>query len=84
MITSSNGNRARADVICCAMSNCGRSPVPLSPMTANFTESGRLGSAARCAAGADAPMTRSASSDATRRCGERVNVMAQANVAGDP
>ena len=44
MMTRSNAKVARALAICCPTSYCGRSPVPLSPMTANFNEPGRLGS----------------------------------------
>src|SRR6185503_14023699 len=35
--------------ICCASSYCGRSPVPKSPMAANFSEPGVLGSGEACA-----------------------------------
>src|SRR5262245_21077501 len=43
MITRLNGNLACTRVICCATSYWGRSPVPLSPMAANFSESVRFG-----------------------------------------
>src|SRR5262245_6521217 len=49
MMTRSNGNFEWLLVICRATSYWGRSPVPLSPMTANFTESERFGSATDCA-----------------------------------
>src|SRR5262245_60670035 len=49
MMTRSNGNLEWAVVICCPMSYWGRSPVPLSPMAANFTESARFGRATDCA-----------------------------------
>src|SRR5438552_2647135 len=49
MMTRSKGKVPCAFVICCAISYCGRSPVPLSPMAANLTESGLLGRGAVCA-----------------------------------
>src|SRR5262245_21219639 len=56
MRTMSKGNLVRAAAICCPTSYSGFSPVPLSPRTANFSESGRVGSgstarAAFCSAG---------------------------------
>src|SRR5215471_3082686 len=42
--TSGKGNRACQAASCSPASYCGRSPVPLSPMTANFSVSGLLGS----------------------------------------
>src|ERR1044071_8554318 len=43
MMTRSNAHTSCAFSICLAISYCGRSPVPLSPMAANFSESVRLG-----------------------------------------
>ena len=43
MITSSNGNRARAIAICSPTSYSGALPLPVSPIAANFSESGRAG-----------------------------------------
>src|SRR4029079_1239372 len=45
MSTKSNGNDERDDTSCRATSYCGGSPVPLSPMTANLSESAACGSA---------------------------------------
>src|SRR5262249_38228040 len=42
--TSGNGNRACHSASSCPTSYSGRSPVPLSPMTANFSVSGLFGS----------------------------------------
>ena len=48
-MTRSKGNAEWTFVICCASSYCGLSPVPLSPMAANFSESDLLGSGEDCA-----------------------------------
>src|SRR5262245_45428160 len=47
--TSSYGNCPCQLLICCAISYCDFSPFPLSPITANFRESGLFGSCASCA-----------------------------------
>ena len=44
MITKSNGNWARAPVSCFATASWWLSPVPVSPMTANFTDPCFIGS----------------------------------------
>src|SRR5687768_9906100 len=52
MITNSKGKRARAFARRWPTSYCARSPVPVSPITANFTESASRGSVDLWAAGA--------------------------------
>src|SRR5438067_6499560 len=47
MMTRSNGRRACTAAICCASSYCARSPVPLSPITANVTDERPGGAAVR-------------------------------------
>ena len=64
MMTISNGNVACPAAICAATSYCGLSPVPVSPMTANFSESGALGSASSSALAAEQRSTN------TRRAGK--------------
>src|SRR5436190_19290960 len=64
MITSSKGKVACSLVICPATSYWALSPVPLSPIAANFNESDRFGSAA-------APATRPATAAAATTSVER-------------
>jgi len=64
--TSSYGNFARDATSFSATLYCAESPVPLSPMTAIFSESLALGSVMSCAAGA-AAIAATIASGTTRR-----------------
>ena len=70
MMTRSNGNAAWVFAICCRdLDAAARSPVPLSPIAANFSESGLVGERRLCEAPPDAAAATKSSEVRRRRRG---------------